>query len=184
MGLVNPTRPTQRPTRKDEHHGTTDRSSDLPRTQHGDSLVMDPNEALIGCTDMRALDDVPARCHVCGATGATGYARMARDGAPDESPPSVVVCYACADTSHRLEIARSRHGATTGAYLSSDGAHVQTWTGGALMRVLSVTRSRGIDGTESVHHVRAVAPDGAVWSGRGPGPGMYVRLRRTKAELP
>lgn len=136
----------------------------------------------------------PTVCHACGSalpvpptTGAAGYALMCPDGSED---PTVPVCYGCADADHRLSIARAPIGGKTTGYMQArtlDGGAVDprsrivtTCTGGVLLSILSVSQARGIDGRLSVHHVRAVAPDGSVWYGAGPGYGCALTLRKTQ----
>lgn len=63
------------------------------------------------------------------------------------------------------------------AYISLDGKHVTTWTGGELARITSLTESRAA----RKRYVRVVAPDGTRWHGAGPRErGTYVTLRRSK----
>lgn len=110
-------------------------------------------------------DDCRAACVPDG--GATGYARTA-DGRR--------ICYSCANAAERAAFAAAD---AYCAYVSSDGRSVTTWPGGALARVTETRRHRGGFGGE-YFSVRAVAPDGARWYGRGGGPGMFVRLRRCR----
>lgn len=118
------------------------------------------------------MDSFP--CATCGATiepqtnGRTGYGKTA-DGRRH--------CYPCCD---RAEAEAFAAADAHFAYLSGDGNSVTTWTGGELARVTYRKRHAGTWGGEW-WTVDAVAPDGARWYGRGPGPGMYLRLRRRKA---
>ncbi len=117
----------------------------------------------------------PTHCADCsaaivpppGGTGAAGYARLPDGGA---------VCYPCADSRQRIEIATADR---YSGYLSADGRTVTTWTGGALARVVSATRHRGGFGGEW-WSVAAGTSDGARWYGRGGGPGMFLNLRRCR----
>lgn len=117
----------------------------------------------------------PTHCADCGAailpppggTGAAGYARL---------PDGAAVCYRCADSRQRAEIATADR---YSAYLAGDRLTVKTWTGGELARVTGATRHRGGFGGEW-WSIRAVTPDGARWYGRGGGPGMFLNLRRCR----
>lgn len=103
----------------------------------------------------------------------TGYA---------ETPEGEKVCYPCAEARERVSFARSDK---YFAYLSQDGKSVTTWTGGFLARTLYVHKAKlsGFGGYHDAVFVNVYAPDGSVWSGRGPGAGMYIRLKRTKRTL-
>lgn len=102
--------------------------------------------------------------------GASGYA-VTLEGA--------TLCYDCADNLERVDMATHDD---MFAYVAGDGRHITTWTGGQLARVTSESRP-DIRHTptggryETIYYV-AVAADGSVWRGRGPGRGMYVRLKR------
>ena len=84
------------------------------------------------------------------------------------------VCIPCAEEEEvRAFAAAGRYD----AYLSGDGREVTTWTGRTLARVTSRdVRTAGFCGRQT--YVRAIDAAGRVWHGRGPGEGMYVRLRR------
>jgi hypothetical protein len=87
-------------------------------------------------------------------------------------------CYNCCTA---LDLATMRDTGRIDAYLSSDGETITTWPGGILARVTSEREGsaggflRGV----TVTRVDAIADDGSLWYGRGPGRGMYIRLRRT-----
>jgi hypothetical protein len=91
------------------------------------------------------------------------------------------ICYSCADT-------RQRDGMKTasiiGAYISSDGRSVTTWTGGKLATVIRSTHVRltrvSFAHGGSIRAIRAVDDTGAHWYGRG-SPGLAVTLRRAKS---
>lgn len=96
----------------------------------------------------------------------TGYAETA-DGRR--------VCYPCADDMQRAELAATPAGGRFGAYLSTDGRHVTTWTGGHLATVTRLT------GNRRQTFVRARDRDGRMWAGVGPAEsGTYVTLRRIR----
>jgi hypothetical protein len=101
-----------------------------------------------------------------GITGGTGYSTDS-DG--------FTRCYPCSDTAEREQMKTADR---VFGYLSADNRSVTTWTGGILARVTSHHVSKPARKT----YVRAVDPDGVVWSGTGPSEsGTYVNLRRRKA---
>lgn len=107
----------------------------------------------------------------CGHTStsngiAAGYACI---GADDRK-----ICYACADDMQRKEVETAPK---VYAYVASDGGTITTWTGGILMRVLTMYR-RGMP--KHTYSVWARDPHGQLWYGIGGGRGMYVGLRRSK----
>jgi hypothetical protein len=110
--------------------------------------------------------------HVLEAQGAgtTGYARK-RD-------TSECICYACADDEHRADMQRSGE---CFAYLDVDGKHITTWSGGKLLTVTREwqTSAGGFAGNVQITRVWARDTAGSMWHGRGPGRGMYVRLKRS-----
>ncbi len=65
-------------------------------------------------------------------------------------------------------------------YLSSDGKTLTTWTGDELARVTRETSSRTGWQRSSMTHIRAVAPDGSQWHGKGAGRGMCLKIHRVK----
>ena len=124
---------------------------------HGDTL------------DCGHVLDVPESTRSTG-TGAAGYARD-RD--------SKTMCYACAAALDRAAIAA---GQSMTLYLSSNGQTVSNWPGEAFMVVTRrwQTSAGGFAWRETVTRVWARAFDGTLWYGRGPGPGMYIRMHRSK----
>ena len=110
-------------------------------------------------------DDCAAACIPSGCT--TGYARTV-DGR--------TICYPCADALQREEFAAAD---SFSAYMDGGGRCITTWTGGRLATVTERARHRGGFGGE-YWTFRAVSPDGARWHGRGGGPGMFARLKRSK----
>lgn len=122
-----------------------------------------------------------------GKSGGTGYAvltHMGFFGYPKKLlRPDNTICYDCATELARSEVAVED---SIGAYLSSDGRHVTTWTGGELMHVRassyrSSEQFTPSGGRHTVTTFRAVDADGHEWFGRGAGRGMYARLRITAA---
>lgn len=93
-------------------------------------------------------------------------------------------CYECCTAWDLAELAKSKPGEPAHFYyLSSDGASVTNWPGSVLARVTreNSTRVGGFGGMQRRTYIRAVTPDGKVFSGSGPGRGMFVRLRAVKA---
>jgi hypothetical protein len=135
-------------------------------------------------TIFQKYDEAKNGRHVAGETGflcaccniakptpeglGTGYA--VHDG-------NRMFCYECSDKVQREEL---RDRKPTVAYLSGDGKHVTTWTGGNLMRVLwstpcRLTRHSWMHGNQ-YRSIRARDSHGAEWIGRG-SPGIAIRLR-------
>lgn len=119
------------------------------------------------CVDCRQMKSVQT-------DGGTGYATLV---GPDASDVNHVACYTCADVRERRDMASAERFV---AYLSSDGRRVTSWSGGTLADVVwsRGVRMPGFGGGDAATFIRARAADGSTWSGRGPGRGMYVRLRR------
>lgn len=129
----------------------------------------------------------PTHCHECGValpersedySGASGYGcgpgahvGNTRDGQHIEQSPAI--CYACCHA-HDLAQLRDRS-RPMGVYVSCDGKTVSNWPGGILGRVVAEWRSRS--GFADVTHYRVIDAHGARWYGKGPGRGMYLRLR-------
>ena len=110
--------------------------------------------------------------HEPGYCGGSGYA-VTRSG--------TVLCYPCSNELEREQMAGAQ---SYVAYLSSDGKTLTTWPGGELARVVATSASRtGFYGS-SITYVRAVAPDGSVWYGKGAGRGMILTIRRVKSSRP
>jgi hypothetical protein len=106
-------------------------------------------------------------CYANGQRMTTGYATT-RDGRR--------LCYSCADDMQRSELATAD---TYGAYVSSDGRRITTWSGGPLARVTSHSIGRAGSGGQ-MHYWRAVTPDGAEFYGRNAGEGMCITIRRAR----
>jgi hypothetical protein len=87
-------------------------------------------------------------------------------------------CYACCTA--RDKDAMKADGQIT-AYLSSDGKTVTNWPGNTLATVMSEREGSagGFAARTTVTRIWARAEDGSLWHGRGPGRGMYLRLRRS-----
>jgi hypothetical protein len=114
---------------------------------------------------VKICDDCGADCIPNGC--ATGYAQTV-DGR--------TICYPCADALQRAELAVAD---SFCGYMSGDGRRITTWTGGSLATVTQRARHRGGFGGD-YWTFRAVSPDGARWYGRGAGPEMFARLKRSK----
>ncbi|URG17469.1 hypothetical protein Mbo2_099 [Rhodococcus phage Mbo2] len=108
----------------------------------------------------------------------TGYATR---------PDGLTLCYLCADITARLDMAaeaRKDHG-TVHAYVSADGRHVTTWTGGPhghLAEIISHGIGRSGWAGSEIHSWRAISADGRAWYGRNGGPGMAITLRTVKRD--
>ena len=87
------------------------------------------------------------------------------------------ICYKCADRSQMLDIEESEPGDKFHAYVSSDWNHVTSWSGGVLMRVISVGERHPF--SRERNYFQAADASGRVWSGVG-GDGMWAVLRLTK----
>jgi hypothetical protein len=76
------------------------------------------------------------------------------------------MCYPCAEENERKAFAEAR---IYGAYLSSDGKKIATWTGAVLASVVSYgassLRYTPSGGRYRMEYVRAEAPDGSQWYG-------------------
>jgi hypothetical protein len=89
------------------------------------------------------------------------------------------LCYECADKAQRADLATSK---TFTAYLSSDGKHLTTWSGGILATILySWERRVGFHGSKRTYF-NAVDATGKHWHGTSPGRNMYARMRATKVK--
>lgn len=112
-----------------------------------------------------------------------GHASDWNHGSEATTPAGASLCRACA---HRHEC-DALLGATTGfAYLASDTLSLTDWSGqGPLAQRRGATRvTRGCTptgGHYETHRFRAVDVHGQHWACQGPGPSMYVRMRRVKA---
>lgn len=86
-------------------------------------------------------------------------------------------CYEC---SKAADIAYLTKHSRLAAYLSSDGKRITTWPG---LTIATVTGSHVVDFGYCRNQVSfdAVMDDGTQLYGRGPGKGMYCRLRVRKA---
>lgn len=112
-----------------------------------------------------------------GQGGAAGYASLAAD----EDYAAVRICYECANVAERIRMARTKVGGHVVGYLSSNGMHFTTWTGGVLAIVNSRTTSpTGWWGSDIVR-VWATSPNRVHWYGQGGGAGMVLRMKRLKS---
>jgi len=91
------------------------------------------------------------------------------------------LCYDCCARGDREYMARE--GKIT-AYLSDDGKRITTWSGNPLMTVSreSIGSAGGFARSAKITRVWAVDEQGNWWHGRGPGRGMYIRMRRSVAK--
>lgn len=88
----------------------------------------------------------------------------------------------CYDCCLARDLDRMDRDGVIDAYLSSDGKHVTNWPGSELATVTRETTGSagGFAGRTTITRVWARDRHGAWWHGRGPGRGMYLRLRRSK----
>ena len=84
-------------------------------------------------------------------------------------------CLSCCEARDRASLVQ--HGDGT-AYLSSDGRTVTGWTGYVLGNVTREYQTREGFGGRTTRVYATI--DGRTYSGRGPGRGMYLRLRSSK----
>ena len=90
-----------------------------------------------------------------------------------------MVCYGCANA-REIEELKDRTKKLV-CYLSCDGEHIATWTGGILGRVTSAWRTRsGCVGMMTRFH--AVDSHGGHWYGTGQGNGMICTLQPMKGQ--
>lgn len=133
---------------------------------------------------MKNTESHPTHCQQCNAPfplpppngGASGYAITRSD---------MYICYACADAQQREELKDTSRPFV--GYVSSDARAITTWTGGHIMRVVSIapcklTRWSYTHG-KSYFSIRARDVHGHVWYGRG-SPGIAIRLRAVKPSRP
>lgn len=120
--------------------------------------------------ETRHVPGVFFRCHDCHAvkpvqtSGGTGYAYI----------NDALICYACADKREAADLLTADR--FTG-YVSGDGRHLTTWTGGKLG-----TLSLGAfhPWSRDRQYVRAHDLHGQSWHGTG-APSMWCNLRKCKA---
>lgn len=117
------------------------------------------------------------------ATGPNGYnpadcGHMSKDpmfpGAHDRDGRTM--CMDCANAAKLRDFLACKPGDKFSGYLSGDGRDATTFGGAALGRVVSETRARNPFGG-TIHYVRIIDANRRAWSGRGPGRGMYLRLK-------
>lgn len=99
----------------------------------------------------------------------TGYGRGIFDGK--------TYCFACCTL---RDIADLRAKDRVTHYLSDDCSRVINWPGDVLMTVTArwQTSAGGFARRTTITRVRAIDNHGQRWSGRGPGAGMYLHLRK------
>ncbi len=90
-------------------------------------------------------------------------------------------CYDCCTS---RDLATMADTGRIDAYLSSDGNRITNWPGRVLATVTAEweTSAGGFARRTMITRVTARAADGSMWYGRGPGRGMYIRLRRSVAK--
>lgn len=102
----------------------------------------------------------------------TGYARTA-DGK--------TLCYTCADAREIIAFAEA---SVFVAYVRERDNAIITWSGGKLATITSITRGARqytpSGGSYLIRYVRATAPDGSTWHGRGSDGHDVVALRRDR----
>lgn len=86
------------------------------------------------------------------------------------------ICYKCAFERTKKEMATSDR---IGAYLSSEGKTVTTWSGETLGTVIDLRYMR-LFGHLRKCSIRVRAFDGTIWYARGADQGMHCTLRRAK----
>lgn len=87
----------------------------------------------------------------------------------------------CYDCCHALDVEQLLDRSKPFAgYLSTDGQSVGNWTGRVLGRVARSSTSRTGWHGSTLTHVRVRDVHGALWHGKGAGPGMYILLRPMK----
>ena len=86
----------------------------------------------------------------------------------------------CYDCCHARDLDSMARDGRIDAYLSSDGNSITNWPGNKLATVMQEyqTSAGGFARRTEITRVVARAADGSLWHGRGPGRGMYIRLRR------
>lgn len=92
------------------------------------------------------------------------------------------ICNAC---SYEVEIADFRANDNYFGYVDSDEQYVTTWLGGKLGKITNIGRGIGYTPTGGYFeriYITVADIDGRTWHGRGPGGGMYVRLRLGAAD--
>jgi hypothetical protein len=92
-----------------------------------------------------------------------------------ETPSGFRMCYPCSERWERSAMANANE---YFGYISSDGKHLTTWTGGKLARVVTETNSRTGFHRSEIHNYRFVDDAGVRWYGKNAGRGMSIRVRR------
>ena len=102
-------------------------------------------------------------------SGGTGYARL---------PSGKRICYDCADKRQQEEM-RTKNDFM--AYVSGDGKHITSWSGGTLGTVTSMkSRSNIFMRGDKLYSIRVRDIHGQEWYGTTLGPHMYARLHKSK----
>jgi len=89
------------------------------------------------------------------------------------------------DEAYKREVNALKKSDHYGAYMSSNGKTLTTWTGGHLGHITQTSDMnnsmvrRGYT-SDKLLHFRATDLHGGTWHGTSPGPGMYARMHRTK----
>lgn len=88
------------------------------------------------------------------------------------------MCYACADREQRERVTTDDK---IFGYVSGDERAITTWTGGELMKVTEMGKSRSGWYSSEIFYIRATAPDGSHWYGKNGGSGMCITMKRAKS---
>jgi hypothetical protein len=142
------------------------------------------NGGKIGWTFTLSLDGSRQICHACQSKQILDCGHPIGDHSYFTSGYATTsegkrICYACADARQRDDLLdRSR---PFGAYLSSDGRKITSWTGGELMTVTRETDWRIFGSRHNRGScVTAIDCHGKRWHGRGAGRSTCITLRPSK----
>ena len=94
-----------------------------------------------------------------------------------DSTKTIMRCYPCTD---KLQLSEMQNSNAFTGYLSCDGKHFTTWTGGVLAKVIQERESKSGFRRSRITHIQAIDPAGAKWHGKGSGRGTCITLRRCK----
>lgn len=108
----------------------------------------------------------PTRDDSAACSLSTGYGTDPKDGR--------TYCYVCCADRERARMVKD---GTAILYFNRDGSEVTDWPGKLRFRAYGARRTR-IGFCHDGRIAYFTGPDGARWSARGPGFGMYARARR------